>query len=694
LSKRHEAAECVGCIKSGESRTRKLMPAMAISRPNIYLLPLLILNDKQKAIEFKCAQMTAAGKNISAYDQSVRFKADIININLPSTQELKSVVAPIVPGGRANPIRSTAWSLAIPGGRGGAPNVLARTLPGQVKPTRGFRCPEGFQFGGRFTDKYYSTCGKQLFQLALSIANQLLNVGTIAADNSPREISINGRPVQALKPNGQTSSIRRPNILIPKVGRMNFALYKQAIGNVVAEMSTVNRRLARMVRRDGVVLTPVVSASVLRTVPDSRDMEGASYIINAVTPSDIGRSELGMLSNTGVTQLLYVLPDGSSISLRKKRNLSPGESRKLGKTIASAESMRASSNPAGRLEMIAAEMNGAMAYEQQFVNASGANDIIEVNVPGSKTPKQMRRWYAEAFKKTNVAKIKKVRKTQIEDEAGFVESLDEALNLISNGGQIGNIRPHIRATALAKSSIVDSKKINSKITEHSLDRQKILEVSPTTEFEHLGAMFSSEVQAHLGLASTDIWFAGTGTRRPYLVSLPEDAISGGRSARGSGLKSANPSDIATLFIADLLTDTRMRNPSSIFTIDTGAAVRSFGSPVISAGLAGLSIKEKTARIGMPINKLLLENDKLTYRYYFAEINARQKKIVLEMLERLLSKANNFNFADFAQRLTIDGELTDAERNHLTILKQLYETRVRRLLGSVGAIKNFIGGANE
>jgi hypothetical protein len=105
-------------------------------------------------------------------------------------------------------------------------------------------------------------------------------------------------------------------------------------------------------------------------------MEAAAYIQKVVSASEIGKTELGMLSNTGINSVIYVLPDGSTISLRKKRNLTSGERRKLGRTVADAERMKMGQNPASRLEMIAAEMNGAIAYEQKFENIKNPNDVL------------------------------------------------------------------------------------------------------------------------------------------------------------------------------------------------------------------------------------------------------------------------------------------------------------------------------
>jgi hypothetical protein len=685
---RKKTAECAACDKTGVTRNRTLMPAIAVTRPNVVKSPLIVVTDKQSAIEFKCRAHISSSK-----DSLISVKAGIASSDNPLGQGVQSLISSVLPGDLKNPLRSAAWSMLMPGGSG-IPNPLARASAGGFpKPERGYRCPEGFQFGGRFTDKFYTTCGKRLFELATSIAAGLQNVSELASRNTPRQMGTAGRVIKPLIGNNQVTLMRQPNIMIPKVSRMNFAAYKRAIENVVDEMRPVSGGLARLVRRDGVVLTPVVSSRVLRTVPDNRDMEGAAYIQKIVSASELGKTELGMLSNTGINSVIYVLPDGSTISLRKKRNLSAGERRKLGRTVAEAERMKVGQNPASRLEMVAAEMNGAIAYEQKFENIKNPNDVIEVLLPNNKTKKQMRRWHYEAFIKTPKPVVSE-RKTQIEDEAGFVESLADAIKLIDSGGQIGNIEPRLRGTALGKSKSVETKKINNRLIEHEIGRQKIYEVSPSREYEHLGAMLSSEIQSHLGMMSPDIWFSGEGSRRRYLVSYPNDSVATSRSTRTASMDMANASDMARLFISDLLTDSKMRNPSSIYTISTGNKKRTFASPSVYSGLSGLTKKNQSDRINMSITQILQESDKLTYKDYFEKLRKNQKAKVLSMLTELLERARSFNFDDFANRASIDGQISESERKHIEIMKSLFDNRVRKLSTSVALLKKYVGQSNE
>jgi hypothetical protein len=157
---------------------------------------------------------------------------------------------------------------------------------------------------------------------------------------------------------------------------------------------------------------------------------------------------------------------------------------------------------------------------------------------------------------------------------------------------------------------------------------------------------------------------------------------------------ASTSDMSRLFISDLLTDSKMRNPSSIYTILTGNKKRTFASPSIYSGLSGSSRKNQSDRINMPIAAILQESDKLTYKDYFEKLRKNQRSKALSMLDELLERARSFNFDDFANRASIDGQMSESEKKHIDIMKSLFEVRIRKLSTSVSLLKKYIGQSNE
>ena len=126
---------------------------------------------------------------------------------------------------------------------------------------------------------------------------------------------IEGTPLTPGEYGDSVIDSRRPQI--PRVGNSDAKKQIENVLQTVRDMSQPNLEARRMVRRDGFVLEPVVSNKVLRTIPDNRDMEGAAFILNSNDVQSLGGEELGLLSNTGITKLVYVLPGGSTLSLEK-----------------------------------------------------------------------------------------------------------------------------------------------------------------------------------------------------------------------------------------------------------------------------------------------------------------------------------------------------------------------------------------
>jgi len=694
-----DLSEATGCCPQRETMVRTVLPSIAVSRDNVYTLPLSVAISKQNAVDFKCYQMAKVGPDGSAYDHRIKFKVGLVGSSNPAGRVLQSALAVALPGNLSSvrsPGRSAMWSAVTPGG--GSPvssiaqNPLARAAAASFpKPERGFRCPEGFQFGGQFTDKYFSTCGKKLFALAVSLLTGAAQTLELRSPRIPRELNIAGVPVKPIGEMGQVSVVRRPDIEIPKVGSTNFGLYKSAIKNVSSEMTDFSRPVARLIRRDGVVLSPLVSPAVLRTVPDNRNMDGAAYVMYVAKPAQIGGKELGMFSNSGINALVYVLPNGGTLTLRKTRNLSNGERRKLGKLVAEAEAMQNGSDAGARIEHIAAEMDGPISYEQSFGDLRGPNDMIVVVDPKTNRRRQMRRWYRDAFALGSAPRQISSRTTQIEDEAGMIDDLRSAVNMLNQGGQIGNIAPDLRIPALDLSRLSDRKRLNNRMTRYRLGDELLTAITPTLANEHIGVMVAAEVQSQLGALSPEVWFAGSGSRRPYLISYPNDSESLGRFARSTGMDLADPEDMARLMVADALTDVRERNPSNLFTVGESSQKRTFAGPVASSGGAGLTRGELEQRVNAPKNVVLNELENSMYRAFFMRLRKEQRRRAEILLEEMLERARQFNMREFYRRMAIDGKLSEAERRHMEIVSAIYDNRVRTLSGSLKFLRNIING---
>ena len=683
----HLISDC--CGEKSENpiyRVRYLSPELAITRPNIFLSPISFADTKNAAVNFKCKMQRKEGKR--GYEVKVGQVSSDSRL-LQSVQGLGSAVTPGNLTMLRSPKRSITSSLLTPGG---GPNLRLPSLNPLrgTKPTRGFRCPEGYQFGGRFTDERRSTCGKQLFDLPGSIGRA---IGRALRDAvSGRGQGSSSRGVTSLSVSGEVLQSRAPQI--PKVSVANRALRVREVANIVEKLSTVSEPYTRLVRRDGFILQPVVSAAVLRTVPDNRDMEGASFITTALTPNVIGQDEMGLLSNTGVDSVYYVLPGGSTLSLSKARALTVGERRKLGKTISQAQKMNTTENPTAALEFIATEMGDGISYEEKFKGVNNPNEMIMAKLPGESTKRQMRRWQYEIFAKKRGPKVRSsASDVQLEalPDSEKIDDLASAVRHLNAGGSIENLSATIRAEAVKRSSMYKTGKIKNGVIIHErADGQTVFEVQPTKDFEHIGAALASEVQRSMGLNAPKVRLTGSGKRRSYMLAEAQDVDSTARQIRKTPADMMPPEDILGIAISDFLTDTRDRNPSNIAPVRIDGQIRAIASVNPSSGFSGLSTTELRQRRQMSIAEFFNKKQRATYTNYFLGLQEKQRNRAMELFEKLIDSANNFDFEKFNDYLAKDGKLTEAEKVHLKITQSIYLNRLQQLTSSSKIFKQLLG----
>lgn len=687
------------CCGSRTLVKRTISPALAVMRTNVYDVPLYFFRNRQKTVDYKCL-MTKSISERRTTSHQISVKSGIISSDDPVSRAVQTVGGTLIPGNMSRirrPFRSTIGSAVATGPRGLIPSTISRLSPGMTpKPDRGFRCPEGFQFGGQFTDKYYSTCGKKLFQLALTVGANFDRYIKLSSAGALRKFRINGfelSPIsreRQISASDQISTIRDPQMDIPEVGSYNVSKFREALQSVVKDMTDNGESLSRLVRRDGLVLEPLVSAKVLRTVPDNKSMEESAYVTFAKNPAYIGGDEMWMFSNSGVNSLVYVLPNGGTLTLRKKRNLSNGERRKLGRTISDARKMTLSDNPAIRLEHVSSEMDGPIAYEQNFSDIDFPNDMVIVSDAKTKKQRQVRKWHRDAYLLDPKKRVISERSTQIEDVAGMQDDLGEAVSMLNDGGQIGNISPEIRIPAMERSRVFRARRAGDRATEYYNGRQKLVAMSSRVEFEHIGAMTTAEIQSQLGAVAPYVWFAGSGIRRPYIYSMPDGDKNATRTSRVSDESFANAEDMTRLMIADILTDSLSRNPSLIYTSQFDGKNRTYSAPLSLSAMSGMNRKEKEKRISETSEEVMRDLQTSIYSDYFRSLRAAQRKRALSLLEELLERAKMFSFADFARRMAIDGKMSEAERIHLESVKRLYEKRVQHLYSGIKTIRETIG----
>jgi hypothetical protein len=599
----------------------------------------------------------------------------------PILQGIQAAGSVALPGDSSilrSPIRSTVFGALTPG-MPSIPGIPGRGLGGR---DRTYHCPEGYQYGGRFTDKKFSNCGAKLFDIAgpLGLAISAIRAVRNAIKPGP---STQGEVLGAGQYPESIVDARKPQI--PKVSLSNPQKLKLEVDKLVTPLGKQSEPVARMVRRDGFVLEPVVPPSVLRTIPDNRDMEGATYIASHLSPDTIGKDELGLLSNTGIQSLKYVLPGGSTLTLEKKRPLTVGERRKLGRTVNAAIASSNEKDPASRLKMVATETGDGIGYSEKFVGISNPNSV---------GPDGKERWASTVFGKKRPAQQDAQPEAQPVQAAATeqpgIGTVEGAISHIKNGGSLADIAPDILQEVLKKMREIKTQKINDRQSLVSMPNgDKLLLNSSANNFDHIGQRFASEIQEHLGIKAPDIFFVGVGDKRNYLAQDAETAIRGAKIDRNSKFADSNPMDVTRLMFADILTDTRDRNIGTIALLSAKDNKYILATSNPGSGLTGLDEISITKRTEMSIQELLNPGEASIYANYFQTLKELQRAQYQQFIATLIQRARAFNFSNFKSNLYKDGKLSQGEKIHLNILEKLFNQRLGRLTNARDSIYEIV-----
>ena len=305
-------------------------------------------------------------------------------------QVIQGAASLAIPGDMSDvrsPVRSTLWEIITPGG--GKDRKLRRPKIGKGQD----RCPPGFEFGGRFTNSRLSTCGLRLFDLpSLRGAADALNLGKgPKADDTLKGTKIRGNVI----PN--ETATRKPDI--PSVGALNIGEINTAVTNNIPLGATDNAGSARLVRRDGSVLSSMVSIEKLASTRNNADIADGVIIRRATDPSKIGDSEIGLLA-AGARSAVMVFPDGSSLTLSRTSKATPESIRGMSRRWATLRRSEPDLGYGSALEKFVSESNGKLELKPEIKNVKGPLQLIEVQrEDGSR--RMVRRWIFEIFLAAN-----------------------------------------------------------------------------------------------------------------------------------------------------------------------------------------------------------------------------------------------------------------------------------------------------
>lgn len=610
---------------------------------------------REEIIEFK-----ALARRLGSLRQFEEKRVGLFGSRSRLGQVAQSIGTYAAPGNISparSPIRSAISRALTPGGgRGG------RGIPGRGRTAR---CPEGYQYGGRFTDNEFTTCGQQLFDLPGDLGETIQQIrrrANASSGSAPAAREVTGQAIEG-KPSGRSVvNPRAPQI--PRVSKTtNSAARSRSEASLIKGMSNRRVEASRLVRRDGFVLEPVVSAQVLRTIPDNRDMVEATFVMTARNVDEIGGQELGLLSNTGVTKLTYVLPGGSTLELEKVRTLTTGERRKLGRTVNKGIKTNNSSDPAARLKYVSDETGQGIAYRE---NLAGGKTIAQLLKGGGKAPAP------EA--------------EEVAEEATQVTDIAEAARVIRDGGPLSSISPSILSEALTQANLFQRKKdvySTSRAGTYKMQNSK-------GSGDHISAGLASEIQSHLGLKSPDIAPVGKGEKKKFLSEVPDSAVSGFSVDTKAKFNELPTSEVAALLVSDLLTDVTARNSNSVAIMKKGDEIVAFPDIAKSEliDLSDIKIRERTeARL----REFASVTGEGLYTKYYRELKDDQRRLIQQQIDELIEKAREFNFTKYRERLYRDGELSKAEKVHLNIIQKIVANRVDVLRQSRDQLMSVLGG---
>lgn len=579
-----------------------------------------------------------------------------------------------------SPVRSGIFTALTPGLPG---------LPGGGRPSsrdRTTRCPEGYQYGGRFTDNELSTCGQQLFDIAGPLGRAIAAIAR-AVRRGERAIaqSLEGTPLGAGEYGDSIIDSRRPQI--PRVSDANPAARLAEVERLAREMGAPDINAARLVRRDGFVLEPVVTPKVLRAIPDNRDMEGATYLLRINDVPSIGQEELGLLSNTGVTNISWVLPGGSLLSLEKVRPLTVGERRKLGRTVNTAASIDNSTNPSARLQKVVEETGDGIKYSEKFVGVVRPHELVK-----DKNGRQTERWVRELLSKKPSSELLESRdSSSVAEISDKITSLSEALTHIAAGGSLAKIAPQILQQVLSENNTFKRRNLGNGLERYDgPNGRSYLLRQGRSDFSHLDDSFASDFQQHLGVESPDVYQIRNGKRAPYLIDSVQNVFQGRDANKDVSLSEASPKKMAALLVSDFVNGTNNRNPATIDIFknadENTPVISDFTSELTELSKISITARQKDAIANM---------DSLTedgiYGKYFKELKAQQRRMFLNEIKALLTRARAFNFVNYKQRLGRDGRLSDSEMSHLDIISAITKQRLDTLERQEDILVAILGG---
>lgn len=656
------------------------------------------INRRQAAIDIKAAIHAAHnGERMLEPEQTTvpftaraySLKVGLITTNSRTGRASQAVGSYLLPGDTTSfrhPVRSGIYQALTPGGGSNRGNLLRRI--GGERISR--RCPPGFEFGGRFANNSFSNCGRQLFALA----DEILDASRRSGGGNGRRRGagaalaapgiLRGQTVGAGIYNDAPIAISRA-ANIPQMVKPVAKVRQDAIDATVARAASATSDFSRLVRADGIVMTPVSDIARIARQRNNPDITGGAYIVRAANPSNIGGEELKLLG-AGITSIHYALPGGGEIVLDTKKKIGASRASALSRQL--EQTRRNGDEYASALRELATN-TPELNYSEKFPNIDNPNELVVIERNG--VQRTVPRWAFHTYLSSDAVGRPK-------SEAAWTEV--DRIATVGSTAEQGAKKGKIAKTAegLGQASSFDRLTILNGLTgtdigagrkRYALSDGTNWTSQDTTGMGHLSVVVGNDINNALGVASVNSYIAGPAGKRSALVGSPGD-IKGAKVNRQGTLADAASADLARIILADYLTNNQGRSPANVIPMSgAGPDVLSLSSARNLMGQIQSPDKAvaKEAKLDLPA---YLKKDG-SARWIKDMIVQREgdKAKVVAMYEDLLKKAEAFSWETYIDRLSIGG-LTQVEKVHLETLRQLYAGRVERLASSKKMVLRVLG----
>ena len=310
-----------------------------------------------------------------------------------------------------SPVRSGIYRALTPGGGSGRGRRLAgagrRLLGRSGRGARNrFRCPPGFENGGTFTDRRFSTCGAQVLGIPGVGPGSLIG-------GTGRALARLARNAELISSIGDLRSQRNPGVFIraaqiPTTPKKVNVTARAAGVNTVLNAIDDDRWSIRVSKRDGVILEPVAGLSFFANQTGDFDdvVDGSLIIKNPDASFDSPEIVEAVQSiNAGFRDVYFAIPEVGVVRFgREGGELSPADRASLSRTLPTRISRDADlPDPTAGLRGFADDSGGKFVVEFGNLNEQGRfnveqadNKLVKVQGPGG-TVRQVPQWVYETF---------------------------------------------------------------------------------------------------------------------------------------------------------------------------------------------------------------------------------------------------------------------------------------------------------